>query len=75
MCASLYCACGSVSDELVDWDPWQPAAADVMNADEEDEDGPHFDDPDFNVSPQVHPSHDIHAVSYTHLTLPTIYSV
>ena len=36
----------SISDELVDWDPWQPAAAVI---DREDGNGPHCDDPDFNV--------------------------
>lgn len=36
----------SISDELVDWDPWQPAAVVI---DGEDGNGPHCDDPDFNV--------------------------
>ena len=42
------CMCVCVSDELVDWDPWQPSAAAVM--DDGDDSGPHCDDPDFNVS-------------------------
>ena len=38
------CVLFSTSDELVDWDPWQPAATS-----EGGDYGPHCDDPDFNV--------------------------
>ena len=49
------CVCVCVSDELVDWDPWQPAAAAVM--DDSDDSGHHCDDPDFNVSQHTLFSH------------------
>ena len=43
------CLCVCVSDELVDWDPWQPAATAAVVMDGGDDSGPHCDDPDFNV--------------------------
>ena len=42
----MYTILNHVTDDLVDWDPWQPAAT-AMDAGEDD--GPHCDDPDFNV--------------------------
>lgn len=44
--------CLCVSDELVDWDPWQPAATAAVVMDGGDDSGPHCDDPDFNVCQQ-----------------------
>ena len=41
--------CMCVSDELVDWDPWQPAATAAVVMEGGDDSGPHCDDPDFNV--------------------------
>ncbi len=43
------CVCPCISDELVDWDPWQPAAAAAV-MDGGDDSAPHCDDPNFNVS-------------------------
>lgn len=54
------CMCVCVSDELVDWDPWQPAAT-------ADDSGPHCDDPDFNVSQHTLFSHVTLLVYYKHM--------
>ena len=58
-------------DELVDWDPWQPAAAAAAAGtsssammENGEEDAPHCDDPNFNVRPHsLFVSHDLFKIS------------